>query len=199
MTNIPTIDLLIRHLQRVPYLASKNIYKVASYFLYRSHADIDQLCSVLKQVKEKMHPCSTCYTWCEQGTACMYCTDIKRDKTILCVVEQWYDLLTIERTGGYNGQYHVLTGLICPLEGIGPEELTIYPLIARVNQENIKEVILTMPQTPEGEATVAYITKKLKSSGVLVTCLARGIPVGSQLEFVDRLTVYKALTERRPI
>jgi recombination protein RecR len=114
------------------------------------------------------------------------------------VVETWQELLTIEKTGGYDGVYHVLGGVICPLEGVGPEQLTIDALIKRVDEKGIAEIILATNQTPEGEATASYIAHKLKGKAITISCLARGIPVGSTLEFMDKLTVYKALSERRP-
>ena len=129
--------------------------------------------------------------------ACQLCTNPKRDQTVVCVVESWQELLAIEKTGGYLGSYHVLGGVICPLDGIGPENLTIAPLIQRASS-GIKEIILATNQTPEGEATASFIAHKLQGTSVTITCLARGIPVGSSLEYMDRLTVYKALSERRP-
>jgi recombination protein RecR len=113
------------------------------------------------------------------------------------VVETWQELLAIEKTGGYRGVYHVLGGVISPLEGIGPENLTINQLLNRVH-EGATELILAMNQTPEGEATSAFIASKLKGKSVVISCLARGIPVGSSLEYMDRLTLHKALSERRP-
>jgi recombination protein RecR len=114
------------------------------------------------------------------------------------VVETWQELIAIEKTGGYTGAYHVLGGAICPLEGIGPENLNIVPLIHRVANSQIAEIILATNQTPEGEATASFIASKLRQSGVKISCLARGIPVGSAIESMDRVTVYKALSERRP-
>jgi recombination protein RecR len=113
-------------------------------------------------------------------------------------VETWQELLAIEKTKGFLGVYHVLGGVICPLEGIGPEDLTIEALFARCSQSDQVEIILATNQTPEGEATAAYIAKKFKNRMVKISCLARGLPVGSSLETMDRLTVYKALSDRRP-
>lgn len=117
---------------------------------------------------------------------------------MICVVETWHDLYAIEKTGAYQGAYHVLGGAICPLDGIGPEDLTIGPLLERVKQ-GCREIILAVNQTPEGEATAAFIARKLEPirQDVRITCLSRGIPVGSPLESMDRLTIFKALTERR--
>ena len=114
------------------------------------------------------------------------------------MVETLQELLALEKTGGYIGVYHVLGGAICPLEGISPDDLYISQLINRVNNDGVKEIILAMNQTPEGEATCAYIANKLKNSPVKISCLAKGIPVGSSLEYMDRVTLYKALSDRRP-
>lgn len=117
---------------------------------------------------------------------------------MVCVVETWQELLAIEQTKGYNGVYHVLGGVIYPLNGVGPEDLSIEPLIARIKRQQITEIILALSQTPEGEATASYIASKLKGISVTISCLARGLPVGSSLGMMDRVTVFKALSERRP-
>ncbi|MDZ4153431.1 recombination mediator RecR, partial [Methylicorpusculum sp.] len=160
--------------------------------------EIEHFCALLLQAKNKLVRCDICFCWREKDRACSLCSSIKRDQQIICAVETWQELLAIEKTGGYQGVYHVLGGVICPLEGVGPEDLTIKDLVERVPSRGVKEVILAFNQTPEGEATAAYIAAQLKPSGVLVSCLARGVPVGSSLETIDRVTVYKALCERRP-
>lgn len=198
LKDLPSFEQLIKVLQQVPYLASKNIYRVGSHFLRLDQEKLEQFCEILLEAKKKVVPCSRCYTWRESDRDCAFCSSIKRDQKTICVIESWQELIAIEKTGGYQGIYHVLGGVICPLDGIGPDDLTIQALLDRVEQENIKEIILAMNQTPEGEATIAYIGRKLKDKQVVVSCLARGIPVGSHLEAIDRLTVYKALSERRP-
>jgi recombination protein RecR len=194
---VPALAQLIKALQQIPYLASKNIYQLTTYFLQLDQEKIEHLCSVLLKAHAKIVPCPICYVWKEFDGACTYCDAPDRDKSVICVVETWHELLTVEKTGGYRGLYHVLGGVICPLDGIGPEELAIAPLIARV-QSGVQEVILATNQTPEGEATAAYIARKLMQTGIKISCLARGIPVGSSLAFMDRLTVYKAIADRRP-
>lgn len=196
LENLPRLVQLLKNLQQVPYLASKNIYRVASHFLHMDQHNVEQFCENLLDARKNIVHCSTCFTWNERDKVCSFCSSSKRDQKIVCVVESWQELLTIEKTGGYNGVYHILGGVICPLDGIGPEDLTIKQLIHRVDQ-GLKEVILATNQTPEGEATAAFIASKIKNN-VAVSCLARGIPVGSSLEFMDRLTIYKALSERRP-
>jgi recombination protein RecR len=194
---VPTLAQLIKALQQIPYLASKNIYQLTTYFLQLDPEKIEHLCTVLLKARAKIVPCSICYVWKEFDGACSYCDAPGRDAKLICVVETWQELLTIEKTGGYQGLYHVLGGVICPLDGVGPEELAIAPLIARA-QSGVTEIILATNQTPEGEATAAYIARKLADTGVNISCLARGIPVGSSLAFMDRLTVYKAIADRRP-
>lgn len=188
---------LLKNLQQVPFLASKNIYRVAAYFLALDNKKADQFCKAILDAKEHIVQCSLCCTWKEKEQVCFFCNNPKRDKSTICVVETWQELITIEKTGGYTGTYHVLGGAICPLEGVGPDDLTIEQLIKRIDHETI-EIILATNQTPEGEATAAYIAHQLKGKSIKISCLARGVPVGSSLEFMDRVTVYKALSERRP-
>jgi len=197
LENIPSLNNLLKCLQQVPYLASKNLHRVATHFLTMNDAQLEKFCAILLASKKNLLRCPICFAWQERGNGCIFCKDAKRDQSLVCVVETWQELLSIEKTGGYTGVYHVLCGVICPLEGIGPEDLTIDSLVQRADQE-VKEIILATNQTPEGEATAAYISKKLKDKPVKLSCLARGIPVGSSLEFMDRLTVYKAISERRP-
>jgi len=195
---LPSLDTLLKTLQQVPYLASKNLYRVASHFLNMQPERVQQFCTILQDAKKNLHKCPICFAWKEKDTSCFLCSNPKKTQTIVCVVETWQELLVIERAGGYDGVYHVLGGAICPLDGIGPEDLSIEPLIQRVITNNIQELILATNQTPEGEATAAFIASKLKNVPVKISCLARGVPVGSSLEYMDRLTVYKALSERRP-
>ncbi len=194
--NLPTLALLIKNLQRVPYLASKNVYRVATHFLQMKPDQVEQFCNVLSQAKKKLALCAICFCWQEVDQACMFCSSSKRNQNLVCVVETWHELFAIEKTRGYTGVYHVLGGVVCPLDGVGPEDLTIDQLVKRAD-EGIGEIILAINQTPEGEATAAYIANKLKEKKVIISCLARGLPVGSSLDSMDRVTIYKALSERR--
>lgn len=194
---LPTVKRLIRQLQQIPFLASKNIYKVASYFLCLDQKKTEQFCKILQEVKQGVVICKSCFTWKEKELGCLFCDDGSRNKSIICVVETWQDLLVIEGTESYRGLYHVLGGVICPLDGIGPSDLTIDSLVDRVDS-NVKEVILAMNHTPEGEATSAFIARKLQHTSVVVSVLAKGVPIGSNLEFIDRLTVGKAILDRKP-
>ncbi|MFA6066243.1 MAG: recombination mediator RecR [Candidatus Babeliaceae bacterium] len=193
--NVPSLTVLLRQLQQVPYLASKNLYRVAHHFLMMDNNKLQQFCAALTTAKNNISKCTTCWAWRENDRACMLCCP-PRDTRIICVVETWYDLFALEKTGAYKGTYHVLGGAIYPLEGIGPENLTISALVQRAAQ-NCDEIILAMNQTPEGEATASFIARTLHNIPAKITCLARGVPVGSSLEFTDKLTLHKALSERR--
>ena len=193
---LSSLGVLLKHLQRVPYLASKDLYRVANYFLEIPQEQLELFCKSILQAKENLESCRKCFSWKEKKQGCVFCDSTKRDQKLVCVVESWQELLAIEKTGGYKGVYHILKGAICPLDGIGPENLTIDELVKRAS--DVSEIILATNQTPEGEATAAYIAKKLEGIDIKISCLARGVPIGSSLEYMDRLTVYKALSERRP-
>jgi recombination protein RecR len=197
LDKLQTLSQLLRQLQQVPYVASKNLYRVAHYFLSLDEQRLQQFCTTLTEVQHQLVKCANCYLWQEREGNCLFCQCAKRDQTIICVVEMWYDVFAIERTGSYQGVYHVLGGALSPLDGIGPDELSLQALVTRVQQGVCKELILAMNQTPEGEATAAFISHQLRDTTLTISCLARGIPVGSSLEAMDRLTIAKALTERR--
>lgn len=193
--HVPSLRQLILQLQKVPYLASKNVYRVAHYLLQLSSEQRELFCRTIANAAENVVPCRVCCAWQEKTGTCVFCDDPKRDQKMVCVVQYWQDILVIERAGTYKGVYHVLGGVLSPLEGIGFDQLTIDVLLKRACSCN--ELIFAFSQTPEGETTAAYIAEKLKQVPVKITCLAQGMPVGSSLEFMDRLTVYKALAQRR--
>lgn len=198
LNKLPTLAHLMRTLQKMPYITSKNLCRITSYFLELNEEQTMAFCTVLLKAKKDIVHCTTCFSWCERKHECIFCLSKKRDQSIVCLVENWHDLLAIENTEGFNGVYHVLGGVISPLDGINPDDLTIDALVDRVAAYEIKEVIMGLNQTPEGEVTASFIDKKLKKTGVVVSRLARGIPVGYSLESMDRVTVYKALSERIP-
>lgn len=198
LEDIPSLSQLIRQLQQVPYLASKNLFRVADFFLRMDESRLEQFCKVLVHAKVNIDRCPRCWCWREHKQGCSFCQSTTRDQATICVVETWHDVCTIEKTNGFSGVYHVLGGAICPLEGRGPDDISIVQLVQRVQDGNIREVILATNQTPEGEATASYIAVQLKKFNVLLSCLSRGVPVGSVLEGMDKLTIYKALAERRP-
>ncbi|MGB8468244.1 MAG: recombination mediator RecR [Candidatus Babeliales bacterium] len=193
----PTFKQLVRQFQQVPYLASKNMYRVIAHFLTIEQAKAQEFCQAIMQAKEQIVRCPICCTWKEKETSCFFCQSPTRDQAVICVVETWQELLAIEKTEGFKGVYHVLGGALSPLEGISPYDLSIDQLIKRIEAGKVKELILATNQTPEGEATAAFIAQQLKSFPVTITCLARGVPVGSSLEYMDRVTVLKAISERR--
>jgi recombination protein RecR len=193
----PSLLALLKHLQRVPYLASKNLYIVAQHFLDMDMEAAEQFCAVVMSVKHNVEKCTLCWAWKEKNKECIFCAAPRRDKELICVVENWRELIALEKTGAYIGVYHVLGGAICPLEGVGPEDLTIQHLLERIDN-GCRELIFAFNQTPEGEVTASYIASKLKGKLVTITSLARGLPVGSSPESMDKLTLSKALVERRP-
>jgi recombination protein RecR len=197
INKVPSLAHLCKCLQQVPFLASKNLYKVATYFLTTDEEKVQRFCTSLLEARKNITTCEQCCVWREKNKDCVFCGDPRRDRTTICVVETWQELMSIEKTDGYKGLYHVLGGAICPLDGIGPEDLSINVLLSRITSDT-KEIILATNQTPEGEATAAFIARRLKDQSANISCLARGIPVGSSLELMDKLTVYKALSERRP-
>jgi len=194
---LPTIKKLMRHLHQVPFLASKNLYRVTSYFLQMDNEKLNQFCTALKEAHDKIVQCSNCFVWKETDTLCVFCDDSNRDQSIVCIVESWHELLVIERTQAFHGMYHVLGGVISPLDGISAKDLKIEELVHRVATQGITEIIFALNLTPEGEATASFIARKLNGFPVKITCLAKGVPIGSNLEFVDRLTVSKALADRK--
>lgn len=194
--NIPSLARFLRQLQQVPYLASKNVYRVMHHFLEMSPERKEQFCRALSDAHAQIIKCQRCWTWQERDMACLFCDNAKRDHTTICVVETWQDVYAIEQSGGYKGGYHVLGGALNPLAGISLEHLKIKELVARITDQH-NEIILALNQTPEGDATSLCISRALKAKNIQVTCLARGIPVGSSLEFTDRVTLHKALSDRR--
>jgi recombination protein RecR len=198
LRELPALERLVRLLQGVPYLASKNVYKVALHFLESSDKQLDGFIEALLEAKKSMKHCGVCFNWTQAAEQCFVCTQPRRNKRVICVVETWHDLLALEKAGGYDGVYHVLGGALSPLEGIGPDALRIAPLLKRIEGCEVQELIFATNPTPEGEATASYISSKLKDFPLAISKLASGVPIGSSLESMDRITVYKALLGRRP-
>lgn len=198
LKHLPSLDRLIRVLQRVPYLASKNIYPVALHFVNLDEEGLKKVCDALVQAQKKIKKCSVCFNFVEEGNVCFLCTDSGRDVTMVCVVETWHDLMALEKAGGYKGLYHILGGALSPLEGITVDKLTIASLLKRLEQKTIQELIFATNPTPEGEATASYIVSKCTNASLKTSKLASGVPIGSHLQTMDRVTVYKALQNRRP-
>lgn len=176
----------------MPGVGLKTAQRLSFYVLRISHQEADKLARAIMQVKEKVRYCSICSNITETDP-CEICSNSKRDGQTICVVEEPKDIMVIEKTGEYRGMYHVLMGAISPLDGIGPENLKIDSLVERVKSQAVKEVILATNPNAEGEATATYLARLLKPLGVKVYRIARGLPVGSELEYADEVTVTKAL------
>jgi len=189
---------LIDALNKLPGIGPKSAQRLAFYLLQTNQEEVDNLAKTLLQVKSKVQSCSICGTVSETRL-CNICTDTKRDDSIICVVEEVKDISALEKTREFKGRYHVLGGAISPIDGIGPDQLRIKELVQRVSKESIKEIILATNPNLEGEATASYLTRVLEPSGVLVTRLASGLPVGGELEYADEVTLGRALTGRRRV
>lgn len=197
MQQLPTFQQLVRQLQKVPFLASKNVYRVASFLLDADQKFIENFCKLIFDARARVKHCQICFNWAEGEALCSLCSHPKRDRSRICVVETWHDLCALERAEQYTGVYHILGGSLSPLEGRGPEQLQIESLIKRVD-ETVKEIILATNPTPEGETTANFIASRLASKQIVISRLASGMPTGSSLEYLDRITISKALMGRRP-
>ena len=189
---------LIEALQGLPGIGPKTAQRLTFFLLKRPAAEVRELAESLVAVKERIVSCSTCFNVTDQDP-CAICDDPARDASLLCVVEEPNDLVAMERTGEYRGRYHVLLGALSPLDGIGPDELKVRELLARVESNHTREVILATNPNVEGEATAIYLAKLLKPLGVRVTRIAMGVPVGSDLEYADEVTMHKAMEGRREV
>jgi len=190
---------LIDELGRLPGVGPKSAQRIAFYLLAADPADVTRLAETLARVKDSVVFCEVCGTVAEQ-TRCRICANPRRDATVICVVEEPKDVLAVERTREYTGRYHVLGGALDPLSGVGPDQLRIRELLARVGAEEVREVILAMDPNTEGEATATYLTRLLRSFPDLrLTRLASGLPMGGDLEFADELTLGRALSGRHTV
>src|SRR6185503_8318269 len=189
---------LINALERLPGIGPKSASRLAFYFLRAPEEASQDLASALANLKANTTLCQECFNITEAGREqCEICESSARDASLVCVVEEALDVLALERTGGYRGKYHVLQGVLSPIEGIGPDDLKIKQLIARVGQGEIKEVILATNPSMEGDATAQYLHSQLKPFGIQVTRLARGLPMGGDLEYADQNTLSRALSGRQ--
>jgi recombination protein RecR len=192
------IQRLILRLARLPGIGEKTATRLAFHILRAPEAHARELAAAILEVREKIRLCSVCCTLTEDDP-CAVCSDARRDAQILCVVGQPTDLLAVERSGQYRGRYHVLHGVLSPLDGIGPEDLRIGELIRRLGADGPGEVILATSPNVEGEATAMYLARLIKPLGVRVTRIASGVPIGGELEYVDQVTLTRALEGRREI
>lgn len=189
---------LIDALGKLPGIGPKSAQRLAFYFLQTDPMSVENLARLLVEVKQKVKSCKTCGAVSETEV-CNLCNDARRDQTSICVVEEAKDISAIEKTREFKGRYHVLGGVISPIDGIGPDQLRIKDLIKRVDAEKIQEIIIATNPNLEGEATAAYLVKVLEPTQVLVTRLASGLPVGGELEYADEVTLGRALKGRRQV
>jgi len=187
---------LIDELKKLPGVGAKSAQRLAFHILRSSDEDAEALASAVRDVKANLRLCSVCNNITDVDP-CAYCTSPTRNQRLVCVVEEPTNIAAIEKTKHFNGVFHVLHGAISPLHGVGPEQLRISNLISRVDAGNVDEVILATNPTVEGEATAVYLAQQLKRSGVKVTRIAMGIPVGSDIEYTDEITMLKAMEGRR--
>jgi recombination protein RecR len=189
---------LIQEVKRLPGIGQKSAQRIAFHILRTKREDVARLAQALLDVKDNLGICSECNN-ISDGEICQYCRDASRDRSVICVLEEPHNILPIETTRQFNGLYHILHGAISPLRGIGPEQLKLKGLIERIQKDNVQEIIVATNPTVEGEATAAYISRLLKPLGLRVTRIAMGIPVGSDLEFADEVTMMKSLENRREL
>lgn len=193
-----SIDKLITCFNKLPGIGIKSAQRLAYYIITMSKNDVDSLADALREAKERVHFCPICGNYTEDEV-CEICKNPKRTSDTLCVVKDARDVSFMERMREYSGKYHVLGGVLSPMDGIGPDKLRIAELVDRVKSEGVKEVILATNPDVEGEATASYIAILLHSLPVRITRIAHGIPIGGNLEFVDEMTLFKAMENRREL
>ena len=189
---------LIDELKKLPGVGSKSAQRLAFHILRSSEEDAEALAAAVRDVKAKLHLCSVCNNITDVDP-CVYCSNPTRNQRLVCVVEEPTNIAAIEKTRHFNGAYHVLHGSISPLHGVGPEQLHLSNLMRRIDAGEVDEVILATNPTVEGEATAVYISQQIRRPGVRVTRIATGIPVGSDIEYADEVTVLKAMEGRREL
>lgn len=193
-----SLSNLIEQFQKLPTIGKKSAQRLAMSIVLRDEESVKEFANALIDVKEKIKYCKICGNITEDDL-CDICKDITRNEDCLCVVEDINDLIAIEKSGAFHGKYHVLGGLISPSDGIGPEELNIDKLLKRITDENIKEIILAISSTIEGETTSIFLSNLLAEKNVRLSKIAQGIPVGSNLEYFDQLTLERAIEDRREV
>jgi len=189
------LNRLIEELKKIPSIGAKTAQRIAFYLLSIPPEETENLSEAIREVKKNLFYCTVCNN-ITNVDPCGYCTDSDRNDDSLCVVEEPYNIATIERTGAFHGRYHVLLGTLAPLKGMGPEDLKIEKLTARLGNGRVKEIIIATNPTAEGEATAHFIVKVLKDYDIKLTRLAMGLPVGSDIDFADQVTIKKALEGR---
>jgi recombination protein RecR len=187
---------LIDELKHLPGIGQKSAQRIAFHLERAPREDAERLAAAILDAKDKIRLCSVCNNLTELDP-CEYCTDARRDEEVICVVETPYNVVGVEKTREFHGQYHVLHGVLSPLQGMGPDQLKLKNLLERLKSGKVKEIIVATSPTVEGEATAVYLSKLIKPLGVKVSRIAMGVPVGSELEFADEVTMLKAIEGRR--
>ena len=196
MQSAPALQKLLDELERLPGIGSKSAQRIAYWMLNTDSATVLRLADAITEVKLTVHFCTRCFNYAEEEL-CEICRSDKRDAGVICVVAEPRDIAAIERTGAFSGLYHVLGGELAPMDGVGPDNLHIAELLARLASEDVREIILATNPNVEGETTAAYIARLVKPLGVDVSRLASGMPVGGELDFVDEVTLSRAIEARR--
>jgi recombination protein RecR len=194
----PPVQRLVDELARLPGIGRKSAQRLAFYLLNAEETDAVRLADAITSMRREVRLCSRCFNVTAEEE-CSICRDLRRDPTVVCVVERAQDIPVIEKTGEFSGRYHVLGGAISPIEGIGPDQLRVRELLNRVDAEGISEVIVAANPTLEGDATAMFLARMLKPLGVTVTRLASGLPVGGDLDYADEITLGRALTGRKEL
>ena len=200
----PALTALIGELQRLPGMGPKSAHRLAFHLLRTPRPSVERLSTAMAQLHDGVEFCQTC-SFIAAGPQCAICADPRRDDSVICVVEEPTDVIAVERSGEFRGRYHVLMGAISPMDGVGPGEIRVEELLHRLRQHPVREVILATDGDVEGEATAAYLNQAIeevagaKGETIGVTRLARGLPMGGELEYADELTIARALSGRRPL
>lgn len=191
----PTIISLIKSIARLPGIGEKTAERLAMHILRSPRKEVEQLAKSIMDAKEKVRLCKMCYGLSD-NEICKICADPTRDTSLICVVEQPADMVAMEKSGAFIGRYHILSGVLSPMSGVGPEDIRLGELIAKIEPGEIKEVVLATSTTVEGEATASYIAERLEKFSVKVTRIASGVPIGGDLKYVDQVTLKKAMETR---
>ena len=194
----PSIEKLIEAFEKLPSIGHKTAARLAFHMLNSSEEEINNFVNAITNAKKNLKYCSKCFNISDTDP-CIICSNPKRDESIICVVEDVRDIIAMERTHEFNGVYHVLHGSISPMNGVGPDDIKVKELLARLTDGKVKEIILATNPRVEGEATAMYLSKLIKPLGIKVTRIARGIPVGGDLEYTDEITLMQALEGRREL
>lgn len=198
MQTAPALQKLLDELERLPGIGAKSAQRIAYWMMNTDSATVLRLADAIREVKSTVHFCSRCFNYSE-GDLCEVCQSGDRDGGVICVVSEPRDLAAVERTGVFHGVYHVLGGELAPMDGIGPDDLHIAELMQRIAAEDVREVVLATNPNVEGETTAAYIARLLRPFDVAVTRLASGMPVGGEIDFIDEVTLSRAIEARRQL